>query len=70
MNDNDNYLFIYGIYIENSFKTLKYNSLFSIHVQATKELYILIQQQQTTINSMLSRIAILESDDPHIKNKK
>jgi len=69
MNDNDNYLFIYGVF-KTDFKTLKYNSLFSINIQATKELYIIIQQQQIQINDMLSRIAILEQDDPHIKNKK
>jgi len=46
-------IFIYGKYIED-FKTLKHNSILSINVKATQELYNIIQQLE-------NRILILES---------
>ncbi len=46
-------IFIYGKYVED-FKTLKYNSLISINVAATKELYNIIKQLE-------NRISILEN---------
>ncbi len=45
-------IFIYGKYVED-FKTLKYNSLISINVAATQELYKIIKQLE-------NRISILE----------
>ena len=53
MNDNDNNIFVYGVFKED-FKTLDYNSLFSINFKATKELY-------NIINDLQERIKILEN---------
>ena len=53
MNENDNNIFVYGVFKED-FKTLNYNSLFSINFKATKELY-------NIINDLQERIKILEN---------
>jgi len=53
MNENDNNIFVYGVFKED-FKTLDYNSLFSINFKATKELY-------NIINDLQERIKILEN---------
>jgi hypothetical protein len=45
-------IFVYGIYADD-FKTLDYNSLFSINTQAIKDLYKIIQTQQEQINQLL-----------------
>ena len=44
-------VFIYGKYV-NDFKTLEYNSLISLNVCATQELYKLIQDLQNQINEL------------------
>ncbi len=50
---NEDFIFIYGT-VKEDFKTLDYKSLHAINIQATKELYKLIQDLQ-------NRISILES---------
>ena len=48
-------VFIYGKYV-NDFKTLEYNSLISLNVCATQELYKLIQNLQEQINELKTKI--------------
>ena len=48
-------VFIYGKYV-NDFKTLEYNSLISLNVCATQELYKLIEQQNIIIQDLQNQI--------------
>ena len=53
-------LFIYGS-LKEDFKTINYQSLHAINIQATKDLYKLIQQQSLLIQDLQNRLSILEN---------
>lgn len=44
------------------FHILNKNAIFTINVGATQELYKIIKEQQETINNLINRIEILESN--------
>ena len=53
-------IFIYGKKVID-FKKLDYSSLYSLNINATQELYKLIQEQQTIIENLELRIIELEN---------
>ena len=53
-------LFLYGS-LKEDFKTINYQSLHAINIQATKDLYNLIQQQSLLIQDLQNRLSILEN---------
>jgi hypothetical protein len=55
---DDTNFFVYGKMVDD-FQTLDYNSLFSLHIEATQEIHknvLLLQNEITTINQKLNRI--------------
>ena len=52
--------YVYGTEVDD-FHRLKKDRIFSLNVSATQELYKIIQNQQTTINDLISRIELIES---------
>jgi hypothetical protein len=55
-----NNIFIYGKWV-NDFKKLDYSSLYSLNIKATQELYKLIREQETIIETLQTRIIELEN---------
>ena len=53
-------IFVFGT-LAKDIHTIDYNSVFTLNVCATQELYKLIQQQQIIINDLQNRLSILEN---------
>jgi hypothetical protein len=59
-NNEKNNIFIYGKKVID-FKKLDYSSLYSLNIKATQELYKLIREQETIIETLQTRIIELEN---------